>query len=231
MTCDIQDSQADDDVFRLGHRPDPWRWPEWEWVEATAPLEPEATTAGRWDDPHREYRVLYVARERRTVFLETMAHFEADPGIEAEWALIDGVDDSLAPGQLPREWIERRVLGTAHLSGLFAVATASRSLAWFRRFLGDFARSYGVGYIDAAAIQLSAPRQLTQAISRLIRECVTGAAPQFRGVAYPSRHGTELQCWAVFELADTLTRRASEALTPDDADFQAALQHFSLELV
>jgi hypothetical protein len=51
-------------LHRIARLPDPLAWPPWEVVGG-----------GRFDDPRREFRVLYAAAQRRGAFVETLAQF------------------------------------------------------------------------------------------------------------------------------------------------------------
>jgi RES domain-containing protein len=229
MTCPVEEVHLDAEVWRLGHVPDAWAWPDWEFVkEADWWGDPEQ--GGRWDDPDREYHVLYASSSRLAAFLETLAQFEPDATLESDWYAIAGDHDSSGPGELPEEWLEKRLIGRARVVGDFAQAGHSESLAYFNDQLSDFAKSYGVGSIDAAAIRQTAPRHVTQAISRLVYECDDGGAAQFDGIEYGSRHGDDLDNWAIFETAD-ISDATSDPIDVADGDLLKALDRFSVVLV
>jgi hypothetical protein len=107
MTPSLAVTAADRPLYRIGRQPDAWAWPSW------SSAGPDGTFGNRFDDPQREYRVLYASSQRVGAFLETLAPFRRDVAIEAEYALIEGDDrDDLFPtldhGLVPDEWREKR---------------------------------------------------------------------------------------------------------------------------
>ena len=63
------------------------------------------------------YRVLYASSQRVGCFLETLARFRVDLKLRAELAEIEGEDDYCPLGEVPLEWIEKRMMGVATASG------------------------------------------------------------------------------------------------------------------
>ena len=105
------------------------------------------------------------------------------------------------------------------MTGLFADVGHSRSLAYLRSAEAPLLIRYRITDLDAAAIRLSAPRELTQHLSRLIYECVSGQGPpQFDGARYLSRLVDDIANWALFQRPDQEASTVPLAQEPIDAD-------------
>ena len=218
---------------RVGRDPDAWAWPDWSRAGS------DGTFGNRFDDPRGEYRVLYASSARRGAYVEVLARFRADPAVQAGLGEIEaepGEDDgSPQPGELPREWLDNKVVGTAEAHGAFADVGSARSLTYLRDRLADRALHYGIDELDAAAIRRARPRGFTQELSRMVSECADDAGrEQFVGIAYRSRLGDEFANWAVFEPSvedGRLDDQSSEPARADDPDFLDALELLHIELV
>jgi len=101
-------------IFRLARKPDPWQAPDW------SRANPDGTFGTRFDDPEGYYRVLYAATQKLSCYLETLARFRADLSLLAELNEIEGDNDFLPLGTVPREWCDERLLGSAHADGDYA---------------------------------------------------------------------------------------------------------------
>jgi hypothetical protein len=212
-------------IYRLGHGPDPWAWPDW------ARRQEDGTFGNRWDDPDGQYRVLYASTQRLGTFIETLARFRPDPAVAAELASMEDADDGLvmAPGQVPKSWLDKRRIGAAQVDGEFADVGHSEWLVWLhRRFAGMLIR-LGIRELDASALR-SAARPLTQAISRRIYELTIEGERRFAGIAYLSRLGDEFQNWAIFEPA-AISADIPGNIQTSDVDLAIAMQRFGLVLV
>ena len=220
-------------LFRVSRRPDPWTWPDW------AHVSDDRTFGNRWDDPRGIYRVVYAASQRQGAFLEVLARFRPDPAVVAGLERITGEADAIAPGRVPASWLRKRVMGEASVFGTFAHVGRSRSLAHLRRLMTARLVHYGLSDLDAGTIRLSAPRRLTQEISRCVFEMteVGSVEPSYHGICYLSRLGDELENWAIFEVSEPsggeprIEPGAVSELSPEDSDFQAALRVHGLTLV
>jgi hypothetical protein len=85
--------------------------------------------------------------------------------------------------------------------------------------------------VDGAAIRLHAPRAFTQEISSHLYDLADkGGGRRFDGIAYRSRLGDELENWAIWEPADSLTPAIERPIDPGDPDLARALSLFGLEL-
>ncbi len=170
MTCDLEATSTPDRLHRLGRAPDPWVWTDWSYARSD-------TFGNRWDDPQSEYRVLYASSQRLACFMETLGRFPADPkvigGLDEIELEEDEVDHALRPGELVlSDWLHGRRIATAAVEGEFAVAGASRSLAFLHTRVAHLLPAFGLEELDAAAIR-SARRTLTEHISRIVFECST----------------------------------------------------------
>jgi RES domain len=182
MSCDIEAAVPDGRLYRVGRDPDAWAWPDWSRAGS------DGTFGSRFDDPRGEYRVLYASSARRGAYVEVLARFRADPAVQAGLGGIEAVpgedDGSPQPGELPREWLDNKVVGTAEAHGGFAAVGSARSLTYLRDRLADRALHYGIDELDAAAIRRARPRAFTQELSRLVFECADDAGrEQFVGIA------------------------------------------------
>lgn len=227
MTCDLDTVTVEGQAFRVARAPEPWAWPDW----SQAGL--DGTFGNRWDDPEGAYRVLYASSTRFGALLETLAPFRPDLAVVAGVSEIDGENDSIEPGTVPREWFEHRLMGVAESVGTYADIGAAASLSVVRSRLAARAIHYGLADIDAAAIRLTAPRGFTQEASRLVYECSTEAQP-LAGIQYQSGLDDYTSNWAIFEPVQAspgpLRSLAAEPLLPDDPDVTRALAVLVLTL-
>jgi RES domain len=161
-------------------------WPPWEVVGA-----------GRFDDPQREFRVLYAAAQRRGAFVETMAQFR--PLLEAlarMERLADG-EQQRPRSVVPADWYQRRGVGRLLRADLAALLV-----------------TLGLSNLDLTRV-LGPRRTLTQAIARWAYE------RGYAGLAYAGRLDGTLTLWALFERPAFEPIGLPEPLTPDDLDLVA----------
>lgn len=203
-------------IYRLGRRPDPWAAPDW------ASAGPDGTFGNRFDDPDATYRVLYASSQRLGCFLETLARFRIDPKLLAELAEIEGDDDHFPLGEVPVEWVEKRIMGVATANGEYADVCSSEWIGRLRKLLAAHLEKFGVDDVDASILQKSAPRILTQFVSRIV------FSAGFAGIYYLSKYGHDIENWALFEPFQ-INVKAPERIRRDDRDLQRALQLHSLK--
>jgi hypothetical protein len=129
-------------IFRLGRRPDAWQPPDWFLAHS------DGTFGNRFDDPDGYYRVLYASSQRLACFVETLARFRPDLSLLAELSAIEGSDDFLPLGTLPREWLAVRMMGSAKIDGAFADIYAASWVSHLRKSLAADALRLGVKDID-----------------------------------------------------------------------------------
>ncbi len=142
----------------------------------------------------------------------------------AELAGIDGDDDFLPPGTVPPEWLRRRLFGVGEIRGVYADIGASNWLGHLRTSLARETLRLGFEDFDAALLQQSVPRSLTQAISRVVNN------QGLSGIRYLSRYGHDIENWAIFE-PFAIEIVESKPLTGSDPDFQSALRIHRLRTI
>jgi hypothetical protein len=217
MDMDLEARQAPGPIYRLGRKPDPWQLPPWSLVHK------DGTFGNRFDDPDGYYRVLYAASQRLACFMETLARYRPDIKLLAELDLIEGPNDFLPLGTVPRDWFETRAMGTATVQGEFADIYAAGWVSYLRSRLAAAALKLGMMDIDLATLQTSEPRKLTQLASR------EAYLLEVTGIFYRSRHGHSLENWALFEPV-SLDDETSEEVSVDDPDLIEAMELHGLEL-
>jgi hypothetical protein len=200
-------TQTEGLVFRVGYSPDPWAWVPWEYAPFT----------GRWDDPEALYRTIYAASSVEACYIEILAQFRPDPGLDPDLGAIVGCPEdedfkSNPPGVVGRSWLLERRLGSAHIDGRFVDVGHSRTIAALRPVFLPVALGFGLPDFDAAAVRMHAPRELTQLISRHLYGRETADGGLVSGVAFGSRHGDELRLWALFEREADVGRDSSHLL-------------------
>lgn len=172
-------------LYRVGHRPDPWVLsPNWS---------PGTKTENRFDDPIREFRVVYCASSELACFLEVLADFRhPDAQIETELGQVEGTEsEPLSLGTVPASWLNKRAVGNSVAPTCRCAPVLDSSwLSFLRRELelqtGPFKEPFDL------AVLFSQDRSLTQRASRIVFES------GLDGIRYASRHGADLTNWALF---------------------------------
>ena len=167
-------------IYRLGRKPDPWAPPIGPWRG------PDGTFGNRFDDPDATYRVLYASSQRLGCFVETLARFRIDPTLLAELAQIEGVDDYCPLGEVPIEWVEKRILGLAATDKDYADVCSSEWISRLLKSLAIHLKKWGVEEFDASVLQRTALRILTQSVSRIVFD------GGFAGIYYRSTYGHDI---------------------------------------
>ena len=220
VSAQLTAAAAAGEVWRVGFRPEPWAWSGWEWAT-------DGRFPGRWDDLHGNFRTIYAGSSLLACLLEVLAHFRKDARLSMELDEITEDDEdkvlhpTIARGQVPREWLDVRAAASAELSGRYCAVTDSGSVAaLYPHFIG-LALASGLGDFDTAALKDARPRHLTQAVASWLYEMT-----DFDGVTFASRHGDDLQLWAIFE------RPGDPPITPNlhDVIGEEPLQHDSPEI-
>jgi hypothetical protein len=180
-------------VWRIGFRPDPWAFSGWQYAT-------DGRFPGRWDDVDGNFRTIYAGSSLLACLLEVLAVFRKDARLALELANIveDDLDrqvhPTVAPGIVPRQWLDARRIATGTLTGTFCAVAASDTVAsLYPSFIG-LALSLGLVDFDAAALKDARPRRLTQSVATWLYENT-----DIDGVSFSSRHGEDLALWAVFE--------------------------------
>lgn len=191
----------------MGRRPDPFAWPDWQYVGDQ-----------RFDDPWRLFRVRYLAEQRLACFLEGLAPLRAP---------LDRLAAS-GPRLLPRvpaDWLRLRCVGQVRLRGgqrwldLRRLETAEALRAEVAQLLQELA----LPDLDVSVLR-GPNRALTRAVGRWAYDA------GYQGIAYRSRFHDALDCWAIFEGADFDRVGSIVSISPDDPDLQAAAALFGLAI-
>jgi hypothetical protein len=145
-------AEATGRVWRVGFRPEPWAWSGWEWAT-------DGRFPARWDDLHGNFRTIYAGSSLLACLLEVLAYFRKDARLSIELDEITEDDEdrvlhpTIAPGQVPKEWLDERATASAELSGRYCAVTASGSVAaLYPNFIG-LTLSLGPADFDAAALK------------------------------------------------------------------------------
>jgi len=100
--------------------------------------------------------------------LEVLAGFRRDARLALELdEIVEDDEDAVlyptvAPGRVPREWLDARAATSADLAGNYCAVTNSRSVAvLYPHFIG-IALGLGLADFDAAALKDARPRELTR---------------------------------------------------------------------
>jgi len=91
-----------------------------------------------------------ASSQRVGCFLETLARFRVDLKLRAELAEIEGEDDYCPLGEVPLEWIEKRMMGVATASGEDADICSSEWISRLRTVLADHLERFGLDDLDAS---------------------------------------------------------------------------------
>ena len=204
-------------IYRIAHKPDAWEPPDWSRAQS------DGTFGNRFDDPDGLYRVLYAASQELSCFLETLARFRPDLALLAEFSEIEGADDFFPLGEVPREWCDRRLLGSACAWGKYADIYASEWIAFLRRKLAAESSHLGLSDLDSSVLQRDTPRRITQLASS--RAFKLG----YPGIYYRSRYGSDLENWALFEPFQ-ITEGTSMAIPANHPAMRQALTMLGLRL-
>lgn len=108
-------------------------------------------------------------------------------------------------------------MGTAASDGEFADICSSEWVSKLRRLLAAQLEKLGVEDLDASVLQQTAPRILTQFVSRLV------FYEDFAGIYYRSKYGHDIENWALFEPFQ-IANLGAESILATDPDLQRALQ-------
>lgn len=215
-------------VWRIGYKPEPWAWSGWEWAT-------DGRFHGRWDDANGVFRTVYAGSSQFACLLEVLACFRPDGTLLAELGEIeeDEADASMNPtadpGHVPYSWLEFRTAATATLTGSFCAVTTAETVAALRPTFISLALKLGLGDFDTAALKDGRPRALTQAVASHLY----GTAA-LDGVTFASRHGDDLELWAIFErpsdppVSPRLSNIEIRPLSPEDPDVTAAFKLLGL---
>ncbi len=202
-------------IHRVARYPDAWQLPDWSRAK-------DGTFGNRFDDPESEYRVLYASSQQVSCFVETLARFRPDLALLEELKEIEGEDDFLPAATVPLKWCGNRVIGTASADGQYGDICGAEWIALLRRRLASECLRLGFPDLDAAALQSSSPRMLTQLVSRVVYDM------SLPGIFFRSRYGHNLENWALFEPCRIRDMR-SVRVSADDPSLTEALRILGLK--
>jgi hypothetical protein len=214
------------------------------------PSEPPTVWPGpgryRFDDPQRQYAVLYVAASLRGALLETMEPRlrQVSRALELMAAVQnaspqDGEADT-DHTQGVEAWLGENKQAVLHvtvvdplidindqslLSALDDDAGVSTALAEATDLVEAGAPP---ARLDQGIIRMSGPtgRRITQAVSRA---AFTGFSPSIAGLAYRSRLGDEEVCWAIWSVSGVVAASVT-SLSPEDPEHRLAVQQAAATL-
>jgi hypothetical protein len=201
-------------LYRVARAPDPLAWPDRRFIGGS-----------RFDDPHDQFRVLYLAEQRLGCFIESLAGFRLDIRLLARLTRVTGAAGLLPDPIVPADWYKRRSVGRLSLlpGQRWLDLRAPETLQSLRVELASTLVCLGLPDFDVSAAR-GPSRELTRQIARWAYE------HDFQGIAYSSRFADYLDCWAVFEGASITPVGPSEAIAPDDSDLTAAAFFFGLTI-
>jgi hypothetical protein len=214
-------------VFRLAIEPD----------RAPRPADTRVLQPGRFDDPERLYRVVYMAASLLGCLLEKLNGFREH---EATMALLlnvaDVIDTRPVRSMVTEGWIAvHRLHGIeCQRELMFIDVHDARTHAELNTWLDIQAALYDTRgpdcFVDFGTIQLAGAdgRRITQAISRGVYERLQS----IDGLAYRSRLEPDIWCWAAYadRVDGALAMTEGEALVPDNPTHRAALNSAALRL-
>lgn len=211
-------------IYRIARKPKPWAPPDWSYVGD------DGTFGNRFDDSEGYFRVLYASSSRLGCYVETLSRYRTPPQSESLIAAFNAIENTgherVSFGTVPLTWLRTRTLGEAQSKRTgFADVYCAEWLSYLRERLEPAYRAWHKNADDDFDLGrlLSQERRLTQQIATIAYQL------GFDGIFYQSRHGSDLQNWALFEPFELAMAPASP-LTPDDADFQRALELLNLRL-
>jgi hypothetical protein len=117
----------------------------------------------------------------------------------------------------------------ATLVGEYADVGHHEPLAELRTALAGRVVHHRLHDLDAGTIRLTASRAFTQDVSRHVFGQTVDGQRRWNWLAYRSKHGDDLQNWAIFEPSAPAVIAVTE-FEGDDADLAAALALHGLQL-
>jgi RES domain-containing protein len=201
-------------LYRIGRRPDPLAWPPWEYVGS-----------GRFDDPAGEFRVLYATVDRRTAFLETLAHFRLSRDVLAALKAVENTDEPFPRPRVPADWYHTRAIGRLRLATRqrWVDLRSFETRESLRRELARSLLELELEDLDLSGV-IGPRRRLTQIIARWAYE------HGYAGLVYSSRFNAAFTCWAIFESAVFDPVGIPEPILPGDPGLVWAARSFGLAI-
>ena len=113
-------------------------------------------------------------------------------------------------------------MGIATTDGEYADICSSEWISRLRKSLATHLSRFGVDDLDASVLQKTAPRTLTQFVSRIVFYA------GFSAIYYLSKYGHDIENWALFEPFQ-IRVRDPETVSIEDGDLQLAFRLHSLK--
>ncbi len=153
----------------------------------------------RFDSALGNFRVWYFATELEGCYAETLAPLRPDPAV---LAALEGDEPGFMPlGEVAADWRQRRIAVRATFpeGRPFLDVEDAGTRASLRKELAWLLASLGLDDIDVAAIR-SKDRRLTRWVAQWAWDAhEQQGSPNFGGIRFCSRLGSQWECWAVFE--------------------------------
>lgn len=200
---------------------------------------------GRWDDQLGQFRTLYTSDSLLGCFLELLAKLQPAGALEAELDDFDDDDGSVAQhieggsGEVGYSWLNDRVFGDADQTGRYCFITHSASLAALKAGYRFDRHDIAMVDVDSALLKDAHDRVLTRSIAHWIYDLRDEDRAEFvDGIEFRSRHGDEIQMWAVFERSNDEQRSSHiepvsppQRVTPETAELVEAFRSLGLRWV
>ena len=214
-------------VWRVGRFPDPWDWADHQY-----------SGRNRWDDADGNFRTVYASATLFGCFVELLAFARPDPTeLEDHFPEIDEDPEDAeefptAPaGHIPHDWLSVRLQAQGELSGEYVDVRTASTIAELRPHFIGLAVQLEVPDFDAAALKSAYPRELTQRVATRLYGLTDSDGRNFiDGVQFASRHGDDLEMWAVFERPEDqhssrlIRNRSSSPIDPKEPALLDALR-------
>ena len=113
-------------------------------------------------------------------------------------------------------------MGAATAGGEYADICSSEWISRLRIVLAGHLERFGLDDLDASVLQMTAPRNLTQLVSRV------AFSEGWAGIYYRSKYGHDVENWALFEPFQ-ISPKDSESIRFDDPDLLRALRLHTLK--
>ncbi|HEX7133734.1 MAG TPA: RES family NAD+ phosphorylase [Iamia sp.] len=187
--------EAPDQFWRVGWRTNPGSGP------GPTPLNMADTRAGnRFDAIDASFAVIYAADSRYTALLEAVAPLRPDRRLDhqvGDWA----ERGFMLPGSISAEWRNKRVWagGAVPGGGRFLDLHAPGTLAWMNDEARAIIAAFDLRELTLAHI-VGDDRSLTRTLATwLHHKLLPSGDHQFDGLRFESKHGSGLECWAIFD--------------------------------
>lgn len=214
-------------MWRIGREADP--------LAFSRPADPIAATASprwRFDSALGNYSTGYFAINPKAAFAEVLAALRPAPD---QLALLPD-DDSMGDGQIDADWREQHRIAHVRPGAsktrptlMCADLEDAQTIAELNKMMRPIFEYYGHSNLTLAGIH-GEDRTITCWISQILHDFVdaNGSHP-FAGIRYVSKHGSDFECWALFE--DVALKRLSVGpVHREDPDLQAIATLYGLTI-